>query len=230
MIGVTEKLAQVKAFAAASARQYGRSPSAVQVLAVGKRHPAQRLREAYIAGQRAFGENYVTEAVEKLEALDDLAGISWHFIGQLQSNKSRAIAEKFQWMHTVDRLKIAQRLSQQRPHFSPPLNVCLQINIDGAPTKAGIQPADAAELAAAVTALPQLKLRGLMCMPDPVAASDDIRLPFRQTRALLESLNQELGISMDTLSMGMSGDLDAAIAEGATLVRVGTAIFGERNA
>lgn len=228
MIGVTEKLAQLRAFAADCAQNYGRPASAIRIIAVSKRQPISLLQEAYNAGQRDFGENYVTEAVDKISALAEHKDICWHFIGHLQSNKSRAVAENFQWMHTIDRLRIAERLNQQRPRHAPPMNVCLQVNIDKAGSKAGVAAADAKALANAVGKLPNLKLRGLMCMPDPAGIDLDPRRPFRDCAALLNKLNEDLNLDMDTLSMGMSADMDAAIAEGATQVRIGTAIFGKR--
>ncbi|AOJ08928.1 YggS family pyridoxal phosphate-dependent enzyme [Burkholderia mayonis] len=212
-----------------AARAAGREPRAVTLLAVSKTFPADAVRAAHAAGQRAFGENYVQEAIDKIESLADLrAELEWHFIGPLQSNKTRAVAERFDWVHTVDRLKIAQRLSEQRPAHLPPLDVCVQVNISGEASKSGVAPADAAELARAVAALPALRLRGLMAIPEPAHDPDAKRAPHRALRALFERLRAD-GLALDTLSMGMSDDLEAAVAEGATIVRIGTAIFGARD-
>ena len=209
-------------------RTAGRDPGTVSLLAVSKLQPAQAVRQAQQAGQRAFGENYVQEALDKMVALADLrAAIEWHLIGPLQSNKTRAVAEAFDWVHSVDRLKIAQRLSEQRPAELPPLNVCLQVNISGEASKSGLQAQELAELAQAVAALPRLRLRGLMAIPEPAQGVEAQRAPHRALRLLLQALNQR-GLALDTLSMGMSDDLEAAVAEGSTLVRVGTAIFGAR--
>ena len=207
----------------------GRDAAQVTLLAVSKIQPAAAVRAAYDAGQRAFGENYVQEGVDKIAALAaqaDLPGIEWHCIGPLQSNKTRPVAEHFDWAHSVDRFKIAERLSAQRPADKPPLNVCIEVNIDGGASKSGIAPADAPALARAVAALPRLRLRGIMTIPDP-APEAAMRAKHARARALLETLRAD-GLELDTLSMGMSADLEAAIAEGATLVRIGTAIFGPR--
>ncbi|WP_063533544.1 YggS family pyridoxal phosphate-dependent enzyme [Burkholderia sp. MSMB1589WGS] len=207
----------------------GRDPRAVTLLAVSKTFPADAVRAAHAAGQRAFGENYVQESIDKIDTLADLrAELEWHFIGPLQSNKTRPVAERFDWVHTVDRLKIAQRLSGQRPAHLPPLNVCVQVNISGETSKSGIAPADAAELARAIAALPALRLRGLMAIPEPATDPEAKRAPHRALHALLEQLRAG-GLALDTLSMGMSDDLEAAVAEGATIVRIGTAIFGARD-
>ena len=196
------------------------------LLCVGKTQPAAALREAFDAGERRFGENYVQEALDKIAALADLrAALEWHLIGPLQSNKTRLVAEQFDWVHTVDRLKIAQRLSEQRPDHLPPLQVCLQVNVSGETSKSGLSPAELPQVAAAVAALPRLRLRGLMAIPEPVPGLEAQRVPHRLLRSLLQSLP---GLQLDTLSMGMSADLDAAIAEGATIVRIGTAVFGSR--
>ncbi len=198
----------------------------MQLLAVSKTWPAACVREAAAAGQRAFGENYAQEALDKAAELVGL-GLEWHFIGPLQSNKTRLVAENFAWAHSVDRLKIAERLAAQRPPGLAPLQVCIQVNVSGEASKSGCAPDQAAALAHAVAALPNLRLRGLMAIPEP---SDDVGLQRRRfalLRQVLERLNSE-GLTLDTLSMGMSHDLEAAIMEGATLVRVGTAIFGER--
>ncbi len=200
----------------------------MSLLAVSKTCPAVSVREAFDAGQRDFGENYVQEALAKIAALDDIrADLVWHLIGPLQSNKTREVAVKFDWVHSVDRLKLAQRLSEQRPDDLPPLQVCLQVNISGEASKSGVSPADAAALARAVAALPRLRLRGLMAIPEAAGDVESQRVPHRALHALLDALNAD-GLGLDTLSIGMSGDLEAAIAEGATWVRVGTAIFGAR--
>ncbi|TAL98279.1 MAG: YggS family pyridoxal phosphate-dependent enzyme [Paraburkholderia sp.] len=214
---------------ALAARVAGRDPRSVELLAVSKTFPAEDVRAAHAAGQRAFGENYVQEAVTKIEALADLrADLEWHFIGPLQSNKSKPVAENFDWVHSVDRLKIAERLSAQRPDGLPPLNVCLQVNASGEASKSGVAPGEALELARAVAALPRLRLRGLMSIPEPAGDIDAQRAPHRLLHALFEQLRAE-GLTLDTLSMGMSGDLEAAVIEGATIVRIGTAIFGARD-
>ena len=207
-----------------------RNPASVRLLAVSKTFPADAVRAAHSAGQIVFGENYVQEGVEKIAALHDHPGppIEWHFIGPLQSNKTRQVAENFAWVHGIDRLKIAERLAQQRPAHLPALQVCLQINVSGEASKSGVTPALAEPLARAIAALPRLALRGLMSIPEPVEGYDAQRAPHRALRFLFERLNAG-GLALDTLSMGMSADLEAAIAEGATLVRVGTAIFGQRE-
>ncbi len=208
----------------------GRDPRAVALLAVAKTWPVAVLREAAAAGQRAFGENYVQEALAKVDALRSL-DLEWHFIGPLQSNKTRAVAEHFAWVHSVDRLKIAERLAAQRPAGMPPLNVCIEVNVSGEASKSGVAPGEAPALCRAVAALPQLRLRGLMTIPEPATAADAksaaVRRRFAQLRELRDELNAG-GLNLDTLSMGMSHDLEEAIMEGATIVRVGTAIFGER--
>lgn len=204
----------------------GREPDGARLVAVSKTVPAARLREVFACGQRAFGESYVQEALAKQEALADLP-IEWHFIGPLQSNKTRPVAERFAWVHSVDRLRIAERLDAQRPADLPPLNVCIQVNIDREPTKSGVMPDEVTELAHAVARLPALRLRGLMAIPAQSDAPAAQRDSFRRLRALFERLRAE-GLPLDTLSMGMSDDLEAAVLEGATLVRVGSAIFGAR--
>jgi PLP dependent protein len=212
-----------------AAQAAGRDSASVKLLAVSKTFPAQDVRTAVAAGQRAFGENYVQEAIGKIEALADLrADLEWHFIGPLQSNKTRPVAEYFDWVHSVDRLKIAQRLSEQRPDTLPALNVCLQVNVSGEASKSGVSPADAPALAHEIAALPRLTLRGLMSIPEPVADPDAQRVQHRVLRALFDDLRAQ-GLALDTLSMGMSADLEAAVLEGATLVRIGTAIFGARD-
>ena len=210
-------------------RQAGRPVDSVTLLAVSKTFPASAVRDAFDAGCRQFGENYVQEALDKIATLADLRGqITWHLIGPLQSNKTRPVAEAVDWVHSVDRLKIAQRLSEQRPAHLPPLQVCLQVNISGETSKSGMLPAEVPDVAKAVAALPRLRLRGLMAIPEPAADEAAQRAPHRALRELLEALNAQ-GLALDTLSMGMSADLEAAVAEGATIVRVGTAIFGGRT-
>ena len=205
-----------------------RNVDSVTLVAVSKGHPANLVRAAAAAGLRDFGESYVQEALAKLDALRDLP-LTWHFIGRLQANKTRVIAGNFAWVHGVDRLKLAERLSEQRPFHAPPLNVCLQVNIAGESTKGGVQPAELPALAAAVAALPRLKLRGLMCIPPDEENPSQQHRWFAGLRHELEALNAA-GASLDTLSMGMSGDFEVAIQEGATLIRVGTALFGPRPA
>jgi PLP dependent protein len=227
MTAILSNLQAVHASINAAALMAQRDTADITLLAVSKTVPAPLLREAYSLGQKAFGENFVQEALNKMRELQDLP-LEWHFIGPLQSNKTRAIAENFSWVHSVDRYKIAQRLSDQRPENLPPLNICLQINISGESTKGGVAPADAEALAIAISTLPRLKLRGLMAIPAPADELSEQRKPFAQMRALLATLNSA-GLHLDTLSMGMSHDLTAAILEGATIVRVGTSIFGHRN-
>ncbi|MFP5499700.1 MAG: YggS family pyridoxal phosphate-dependent enzyme [Gammaproteobacteria bacterium] len=208
--------------AAAEAAQ--RDAGSVHLLAVSKTKPAQAVREAYAAGIRDFGENYLQEALGKQAELTDLP-LSWHFIGPIQSNKTRAIAENFAWVHSVDRLKIAQRLSEQRPADLPPLNICIQVNVSGEASKSGCTPADLPALAEAISALPRLKLRGLMAIPEPT----DDRAEQDAAFATVRDLQASLDLGLDTLSMGMSHDLESAIAQGATWVRIGTALFGARD-
>jgi hypothetical protein len=230
MTTISANLQAVLARIEAAARQYGRDPQDVVLLAVSKTWPADCVREALAAGQRAFGENYVQEGVDKVVALHDAgaSGVEWHFIGPLQSNKTRQVAGHFDWVHSIDRLKIAERLAEQRPATLPPLSVCLQINVSGEQTKSGVSLAEAPALARAIAQMPRLRLRGLMAIPAPSDAFEAQRLPFRRVHELYDQLRAD-GLALDTLSMGMSHDLEAAIAEGATMVRVGTAIFGERN-
>ena len=224
------RLARVGGRIAAACARAGRDPAGVRLLAVSKIQPAPAVRAAAACGQQAFGENYVQEALDKIAALADLrARLEWHLIGPLQSNKTRPVAEAFDWVHSVDRLKIAQRLSEQRPPGLPPLQVCLQVNVSGEASKSGVAPAEVAALAHAVALLPRLRLRGLMSIPEPAQGFDAQRMPHRRLRELLQALEAQ-GLALDTLSMGMSDDLEAAIAEGATLVRVGTAVFGPRAA
>lgn len=208
----------------------GRNAGSVHLLAVSKTRPANELRSAYDAGQRAFGENYVQEALDKMNELQGLDAIEWHFIGPIQSNKTRQIAEAFAWVHSVDRLKIAQRLNDQRNPAAPPLNICLQVNINNEKSKSGCALGDLIELADAVDDMPNLSLRGLMAIPDPDQPEAELRSSFRKLANALKQMRQEAPSSgpLDTLSMGMSGDLETAIEEGATWVRVGTALFGPR--
>jgi PLP dependent protein len=221
-----ERIAAVRARIRAAAERSGRDVDSVTLLAVSKTHPAELIRAAAAEGIGHFGESYVKEALPKIETLRGLE-LTWHFVGTLQANKTRPVAEHFAWVHGVDRLRIAERLSEQRPAHAPPLNVCLQVNIGGEGTKGGVAPEELPELAVAVAALPGLKLRGLMCLPPPEAAESRQRHWFEQTAALLSTLRVP-GTTLDTLSMGMSADLEAAIAAGATIVRIGTAIFGPR--
>lgn len=206
----------------------GRSPGAVALLAVSKTWPAAAVRDVAACGQRSFGENYIQEAVDKIAALKDIPDLEWHFIGPLQSNKTRPVAEHFHWVHSIDRLKIAQRLAEQRPPQLPPLQVCLQVNVSGEASKSGCAPAEVEALAVAIAALPRLKLRGLMAIPEPSEELALLQRRFALLRELKDRLNDK-GLALDTLSMGMSHDLETAIAEGSTMVRVGTAIFGERE-
>ena len=226
MATIKDNLQQVHARIHDACAAAQRPVQSVTLLAVSKTFDAQAVREAFDAGQRAFGENYVQEALAKIDALRDLQ-IEWHLIGPLQSNKTRTVAEAFDWVHSVERLKIAQRLSEQRPAQLPPLQLCLQVNISGEASKSGLAPAEVAEVAHAVAALPRVRLRGLMAIPEPAGDFAAQRAPHRALRELFDALRRD-GLALDTLSMGMSADLEAAIAEGATLVRVGTAIFGAR--
>jgi PLP dependent protein len=228
---ISDNLQAVQARVASSAQEAGRAPADVRLLAVSKTFGADAVIAAADAGQHAFGENYLQEALDKMtfvrNARPDLL-LEWHFIGPIQSNKTRPIAEHFDWVHSVDREKIAQRLSEQRPAHLPPLNICLQVNISGEESKSGMTPEEAVALAPRIAAFPNLRLRGLMAIPEPANDVQRQRLPFRQLRLLLEQLREQ-GLALDTLSMGMSADLAAAVAEGATIVRIGTAIFGQRN-
>jgi hypothetical protein len=227
MTMIADNLQSVRTRVQAACRACGRDPAEVALLAVSKTFGPEAVRSAHAAGQTAFGENYIQEAVDKMAALADLP-LVWHCIGPIQSNKTRLVAEHFDWAHTVDRLKIAQRLSEQRPGARAPLQVCLQVNIDGGPTKSGVAPADALALARAVAQLPRLTLRGLMTIPEPAPDFAAALAVHRQTRALFDDL-REAGLPLDTLSMGMTADLEAAIHAGSTMVRVGTAIFGGRT-
>ena len=230
MATISANLQQVRERVAAACRRYGRDPGSVSLLAVSKTFGVDAVAQAHAAGQRAFGENYVQEGVEKIEAARrlGLTGLEWHCIGPLQSNKTRPVAEHFDWVHSVDRLKIAQRLSDQRPPGLAPLQVCIQVNIDGGANKSGVAPVEALPLAQAVVALPRLRLRGLMCIPEPAADFESARAVFARATDLFRAL-QAAGLRVDTLSMGMSDDLEAAIAAGSTMVRVGSAIFGRRS-
>ena len=225
---IADNLQQVHERVARACAQATRPVRSVTLLVVSKTFGAASVREAVAAGEHRFGENYVQEGVDKIAALADLrAQLEWHLIGPLQSNKTRVVAEQFDWVHSVDRLKIAQRLSAQRPAHLAPLQVCLQVNTSSEPSKSGLRPGDVPEVAHAVAALPRLALRGLMAIPEPAAGFEAQRAPHRALRELLGSL-QAQGLALDTLSMGMSADLEAAIAEGATIVRIGSAIFGAR--
>jgi pyridoxal phosphate enzyme (YggS family) len=231
MSTIAHKLQAVDATIHAASKACGRDPAQVQLLAVSKTFPAEAVLEAIAAGQHAFGENYLQEALDKqadIKAARPQERVEWHFIGPIQSNKTRPIAASFDWVHTVERLKIAQRLSEQRPAGMAPLNVCIQVNISGEASKSGATPAELPELARQVALLPNLKLRGLMAIPEPELDSAKQRAAFARLRALADALRAD-GLELDTLSMGMSADMAAAIAEGATIVRVGSAIFGERN-
>ena len=229
---IDDQLAKVTARIHQAATAAGRNPQTVQLIAVSKTQPAQALAKAYACGQRAFGENYVQEALDKQIALQTMPevewqALEWHFIGPIQSNKTRPIAEHFAWVHSVDRLKIAQRLSDQRPPELPPLNICVQVNIDDETTKSGVSVAELPALVAAINSLPRLQLRGLMAIPAATNNPAQQRAAFAKLRSACDDLNAQ-GYNLDCLSMGMSGDMEAAIAEGATFVRVGTDIFGAR--
>ena len=230
-MSISENLQLVQHRIATSSQAGGRDPSSIALLAVSKTFDAQAVLTAAQAGQRAFGENYVQEAIDKISATRELnpnLQLEWHFIGPIQSNKTRQIAEHFDWVHSVDRLKIAQRLSEQRPADMAPLQICLQVNVSGEATKSGLEPDALLELAREVNALPNLRLRGLMAIPEPTEDVEQQRAAFAKLRLMQNDL-QAVGIQTDTLSMGMSADMDAAIAEGATIVRIGTAIFGGRD-
>jgi pyridoxal phosphate enzyme (YggS family) len=231
MSTIADNLQAVEATIEVACQAAGRPRSTVQLLAVSKMFPPEAVLEAVAAGQRAFGENYLQEGVDKIaavaKALPD-SRLEWHFIGPIQSNKTRPIAASFDWVHTVERLKIAQRLSEQRPPELGPLNICLQVNISGEASKSGAAPDELVELAQAVAALPNLRLRGLMAIPEPQVDPELQRVPFARLRALAREIARS-GIQLDTLSMGMSADLRAAVMEGATIVRVGSAIFGARH-
>jgi pyridoxal phosphate enzyme (YggS family) len=229
MATIKDKLQQVHQRIAQACAGAGRPVRSVTLLVVSKTFPADAVREAHAAGETRFGENYVQEGLDKIATLADLRGaLEWHLIGPLQSNKTRAVAEQFDWVHSVDRLKIAQRLSEQRPAHLAPLQICLQVNISGEASKSGLSPAEVPAVAQAVAALKGVQLRGLMAIPEPAEGEAAQRAPHRALRELLASLNAQQGLALDTLSMGMSSDMEAAVAEGATMVRVGTAIFGTR--
>jgi len=227
MASIAVKLQQVRERIAAACAMAQRPVQSVTLLAVSKTFGPDAVREAHGAGQCAFGENYVQEALTKRDALAALRPVEWHLIGPLQSNKSREVAAAFDWVQSVDRMKVAERLSAQRPAGLAPLQVCLQVNVSGEASKSGVAPGELAALSRAVAALPNLRLRGLMSIPEPVEGFEAQRAPHRMLRALFDQLRRQ-GLALDTLSMGMSADLEAAIAEGATIVRVGTAIFGDR--
>jgi pyridoxal phosphate enzyme (YggS family) len=230
-MSISTQLHSVRHAIAESCHAAGRDPASVVLLAVSKTFGADAVIEAADAGQVAFGENYLQEAVNKLAEVHKLRpdlSLEWHFIGPIQSNKTRPIAENFSWVHAVDREKIAQRLSEQRPEHLPPLNICLQVNVSGEDSKSGVSPEELPALAQAVAKLPNLHLRGLMAIPEPETDPVRQRAPFALLRELQKNL-AEMGVHTDTLSMGMSGDMQAAIAEGATMVRVGTAVFGKRD-
>lgn len=223
---VSVNLAQVRKRIELACLATGRPLDAVKLLAVSKTMPAQAIRDAHAAGQLAFGENYIQEGVDKIASLADLS-LEWHCIGPIQSNKTKLVAENFAWVHSIDRLKTAERLSAQRPAELPPLQVCLQVNVDGGSNKSGVAPSGLMALAQAVAQLPHLQLRGIMTIPEPTDNEAAARAVHRQAKDLFDSLKAS-GLDVDTLSMGMTGDLEAAIAEGSTCVRVGTAIFGHR--
>ena len=225
-ISVSANLEQVRKRIELACHASGRPVNAVKLLAVSKTMPAQAVRDAHAAGQMAFGENYIQEGVDKIVSLADLP-LEWHCIGPIQSNKTKLVAENFAWVHSLDRLKIAERLSAQRPAHLPALQVCLQVNVDGGSNKSGVAPSELLALAQAVDALPHLQLRGIMTIPEPAENEAAARAVHRQAKDLFNSW-QSAGLKADTLSMGMTGDLEAAIAEGSTCVRVGTAIFGHR--
>ena len=227
MSAIADNLQAVQARISNAAAAVGRSPESVRLLAVSKTWPLACVLDAAEASQRAFGENYVQEGIDKIAAVSG-RNLEWHFIGPLQSNKTKPVAEHFDWVHSIDRLKIAERLSAQRPAYLAPLQVCVQINVSGEASKSGCAPDEALALCRAVAALPGLQLRGLMAIPEPTDDLQAQRIPFRKLRELREQICAS-GLPLDTLSMGMSHDLEAAVAEGATIVRIGTAIFGERN-
>ena len=228
---IAANLQAVEATIGAACASAGRGKNEVRLLAVSKTFPAEAVIEAMAAGQRAFGENYLQEGLDKMQEVARLqpdAGLEWHFIGPIQSNKTRPIASNFQWVHTVERLKIAQRLSEQRPGELGPLDICIQVNISGEASKSGASEDELPELARQVAALPNLRLRGLMAIPEATTDEARQRAAFARLRTLFEILRGQ-GLALDTLSMGMSGDLNAAVAEGATIVRIGSAIFGARH-
>lgn len=227
MSSIAQSLEKIRNRVTVLEHRYGRPPGSTQVLAVSKTKPPEAVRAAVEAGQRDFGENHVQDAITKLDALAEL-DLVWHFIGPIQSNKTRIVAARFDWVHSIDRAKIARRLNEQRPDDIPPLNVCVQVNVSGEESKSGVEPEAVRALAEVVSELPRLKLRGLMTLPRPCDALELQRRPFAALRGMLEALNAS-GYALDTLSMGMTNDMEAAIAEGATIVRIGTAIFGPRD-
>lgn len=227
MTMIADNLLRVRTRIAQAALACGRTPESIILLAVSKKFDADAVRQAFAAGQTAFGENYIQEGVDKIAALADLP-LQWHCIGPIQSNKTRLVAEHFDWVHSVDRLKIAQRLSEQRPADKTPLQVCIQVNIDGGTTKAGVAPQAVLELARQIQGLPGLLLRGLMTIPEPAVDFAAALAVHQRARELFDALNTQ-GLGLDTLSMGMTADLEAAVQAGSTMVRVGTAIFGKRD-
>jgi PLP dependent protein len=235
MTSIQDNLVKVQERISEAAKASGRSVTDISLLAVSKTFPASDVRLAYQAGQRSFGENYVQEGVSKIDELSDIrAKLEWHFIGPLQSNKSRDVAENFDWVHSIDRLKIAQRLNDQRPSELPPLNVCVQVNISGESSKSGVEPEEVADLCIAIAQMPHLRLRGLMSIPEPTDDEDQQKADHHQLYSIYNTLKQHpslqtASVQLDTLSMGMSSDMSAAIAEGSTMVRIGTAIFGKRT-
>jgi pyridoxal phosphate enzyme (YggS family) len=220
-------LRKIRDLLAKAAVEAGRDPTSVRLLAVSKKQPLERITAAIAAGQRDFGENQVQEGVDKIGMLADEC-LTWHFIGHVQTNKTRAVAEHFSWVHSIDRLKTARRLSDQRPDDLPDLNVCIQVNVDDEASKSGVSVTETGDLAAAILELPRLKLRGLMCLPAIRHSFEEQRVPFRRLRELADELRGN-GIELDTLSMGMTDDFPAAVFEGSTIVRLGTAVFGARN-
>jgi len=228
MTKISTQISAVRQRIQAACLAAGRAPEAVTLLAVSKTFGAEAVQQAFAAGQTAFGENYIQEAVEKITAIRQLP-IEWHCIGPIQSNKTRLVAANFDWVHTVDRLKIAERLSEQRPGDLAPLQVCIQVNVDGGANKSGVLPMEALALAQVVARLPRLRLRGIMCIPEPAPDFATACVAFRKASDLFDDLKAQ-GVALDTLSMGMSADLEAAIASGSTMVRVGAAIFGQRRA
>ncbi len=227
MSSIAQSLEKIRNRVTVLERRYGRHPGAVRVVAVSKTKPPEAVRAAAEAGQREFGENHVQDALSKLDALADL-DLIWHFVGPIQSNKSHIVATRFDWVHSLDREKIARRLDDQRPENLPPLNVCIQVNVSGESSKSGVEPGAVKALADIVSTLPRLNLRGLMTLPRPCDDLDGQRRPFAELRGIQEALIGA-GLALDTLSMGMTNDIEAAIAEGATMVRIGTAIFGARE-
>jgi len=227
MSSIAQSLEEIRNRVTVLEGRYGRSPGEVSVLAVSKTKPPEAVRAAAEVGQRDFGENHLQDALTKLDGLEDL-DLVWHFIGPVQSNKTRVVAARFDWVHSIDRAKIARRLNEQRPEDLPPLEVCLQVNVSGEASKSGVEPDKVEELAGVVSEMPRLRLRGLMTLPHPCEDLEEQRRPFATLRGIKESLNAG-GLALDTLSMGMTNDMEAAIAEGATIIRIGTAIFGARD-